>query len=71
MSIMIIGEAATQIMDRYPAFTEAHSDWHWLAMRGMRNRIAHGYFRIDLNIVWTTVQYEIPDILSHLNAVSE
>ncbi|MCB8876395.1 HepT-like ribonuclease domain-containing protein [Acidisoma silvae] len=71
MSIIIIGEAATQIMDRYQAFTEAHSDWHWLAMRGMRNRIAHSYFTIDMKIVWTTVQTEIPEILSQLNAISE
>jgi len=31
-------------------------------MRGMRNRIAHGYFDIDLDIVWQTVVKAIPDL---------
>jgi uncharacterized protein with HEPN domain len=35
-------------------------------MRGMRNRIAHGYFDIDLNIVWETVRTALPDLLAQL-----
>lgn len=31
-------------------------------MRGMRNRMAHGYFDIDLNIVWETVQNDLPGL---------
>jgi len=29
-------------------------------MRGMRNRMAHGYFDINLDIVWDTIQQSIP-----------
>ena len=31
-------------------------------MRGMRNRMAHGYFEINLDIVWETIQQSLPDI---------
>lgn len=36
-------------------------------MRGMRNRIAHGYFDINLDIVWDTVQTALPELLVHLS----
>ncbi|WP_084656470.1 HepT-like ribonuclease domain-containing protein [Pandoraea norimbergensis] len=51
MSLIIIGEAATKIMDRHADFSQAHSEVPWRAMRGMRNRIAHGYFEINLDMV--------------------
>jgi uncharacterized protein with HEPN domain len=31
-------------------------------MRGRRNRMAHGYFEINLDIVWDTIQQSLPDI---------
>jgi uncharacterized protein with HEPN domain len=39
-------------------------------MRGMRNRIAHGYFDINLDVVWDTVQIALPDLLKKLNQTS-
>mgnify|MGYP000945074107 CR=1 FL=1 len=42
MSLVIIGEAATRVMDGHPAFADAHKEIPWRGMRGMRNRIAHG-----------------------------
>src|SRR5688500_8731163 len=56
MSLIIIGEAATKIMDAYAEFPQAHSEVPWRSMRGMRNRIAHGYFDINLDVVWDTVR---------------
>lgn len=35
-------------------------------MRGMRNRIAHGYFDINLEVVWETVMTALPDLLARL-----
>jgi uncharacterized protein with HEPN domain len=32
----------------------------------MRNRIAHGYFDIDLSVVWRTVHTELPDLVEKL-----
>jgi uncharacterized protein with HEPN domain len=71
MSVIIIGEAATKIMDRHPAFADAHPTIPWRNIRGMRNRIAHGYFDINLEVVWDTVQTALPDLLQHLRDVSE
>jgi len=36
------------------------------SMRGMRNRIAHGYFDINLDVVWGTVQVALPELLRFL-----
>ncbi|OZG40205.1 hypothetical protein CAK78_19985 [Aeromonas sp. A35_P] len=69
MSLIIIGEAATKIMDGYTAFTEAHKEIPWRSMRNMRNRMAHGYFDINLDIVWDTVQEWLPELLKQLPVV--
>ncbi|WP_175148492.1 HepT-like ribonuclease domain-containing protein [Paraburkholderia ultramafica] len=66
MSLIILGEAATKVMDGYAEFTQAHPEVRWRSMRGMRNRIAHGYFDINLDVVWDTVQTallkQLPDV---------
>jgi uncharacterized protein with HEPN domain len=67
MNLVIIGEAAAKVMDGYPEFVEAHPEVPWRNMRGMRNRIAHGYFDIDLEIVWETVVSALPDLQKRLN----
>ena len=68
MSLVIIGEAATKIMDHHPAFAQAHPEMPWRSIRGMRNRIAHGYFDINLDLVWETVQTSLPALLEQLSA---
>jgi uncharacterized protein with HEPN domain len=71
MSIIIIGEAATKVMDGYAEFTQAHAQVPWRSMRGMRNRIAHGYFDINLDVVWDTVKTALPELLKQLPAVRQ
>ena len=71
MNFIIIGEAATKIMDQYGDFIANHSEIPWRSMRGMRNRIAHGYFDIDLELVWNTVQTELPQLLLLLPVVCD
>jgi uncharacterized protein with HEPN domain len=63
MCLVIIGEAASKIMDRHPAFVDQNPNVHWRSMRGMRNRIAHGYFDINLDVVWETTQTALPELL--------
>ncbi len=65
-SLLIVGEAATKIIDRYPEFALENSHIPWRNMRGMRNRFAHGYFDINLNVVWDTVQMAVPDLLQQI-----
>ncbi len=71
MSLIIVGEAATKVMSAYAKFVEAHPGVPWRSMRGMRNRIAHGYFDINLDVVWETVQTALPALLKQLPAVCE
>ncbi len=69
MSLIVIGEAATKVMDGYPGFTHTHADVPWRSMRNMRNRMAHGYFDINLDLVWQTVEEWLPTLLQQLPAV--
>lgn len=71
MSLIIIGEIATKIMDHYAEFAQAHPQVPWRSMRGMRNRIAHGYFEINLEVVWATVQTALPELLAQLLALRQ
>jgi len=58
-----IGEAASKITPKFKA-TQPHIPW--LDIVGMRNRLTHGYFDIDLDLVWTTVQEDLPLLLEQL-----
>ena len=69
LSLIIIGEAATKVMDGYTGFTRIHGEVPWRSMRNMRNRMAHGYFDIDLDVVWETAQEWLPQLLKQLSAV--
>jgi uncharacterized protein with HEPN domain len=70
MSLIVLGEAATKVMDRYPDFANEHAQVPWRNMRGMRNRIAHGYFDINLGMVWDTVQTELPPLIITLRGMA-
>lgn len=69
MSLIIVGEAATKVMDGYAEFAQAHPQVPWRNMRGMRNRIAHGYFDINLDVVWDTVKTALPELLKQLSVI--
>ena len=69
MSLIIIGEAVTKVMDGYAEFALTHAQVPWRNIRGMRNRIAHGYFDINLDMVWDTVQTALPELIKQLLAV--
>lgn len=56
-------------MNEYPDFVAQHSEIEWRSMRGMRNRIAHGYFDIDLEVVWETLQTALPDLQNKIQAI--
>src|SRR5262249_61682634 len=66
LNLMTIGEAAARIVNECKEFAVAHPEIPWAQMRGMRNRMVHGYFDIDLNIVWATVQSSLPELESQL-----
>ena len=65
----VIGKAARNIELADAAFVERHADIAWAAAQGMRHRLAHGYFRIDFDLVWRAVQRDIPELLEKLLAL--
>lgn len=64
----IIGEAAGRIS---VSFRERHPAIPWSRMIGMRNRMIHTYDAVDLDIVWTTVQERIPELLALFEPIAQ
>lgn len=71
LNIVVIGEAATKLAEEYPEFVARYPEVQWKSMRGMRNRMAHGYFDINLDIVWDTIQQSIPVLASQLQQIRQ
>ncbi len=65
-SVEIIGEAASQISAETKT---GHPDVPWARIVGMRNRLVHGYFSIQLDRVWQTVQQDLPPLIVQLEAL--
>lgn len=53
----IIGEASRNLSD---AFLDQHTEIPWQDIIGMRNRLAHAYFAVDLRAVWDTATIDVP-----------
>ena len=68
LNLIILGEAPTKLMDLHPEVCAAHPEIEWRSMRGMRNRIAHGYYDIDLEVVWETVNSALPKLVERLGS---
>jgi len=64
----IIGEAARgvspQLRKKYPAIP-------WKQMAGIRDRLIHGYFDVDMEIVWKTVKEDIPPLIDKLTGLMD
>jgi uncharacterized protein with HEPN domain len=61
----IIGEAARGVSAEGRA---AHPQLPWRRMVGMRDRLIHGYFDVDLDVVWQTVTEDLPPLIGQLEA---
>lgn len=71
MNLIILGEAATQLLKNHSAFLARYPEVPWTSMKGMRNRMAHGYFEINLVVVWETVRTALPSLLAQLPPILE
>lgn len=61
-NLVVIGEASRNLETRYPAFVAAHPDMPLTAAYQMRNAVVHGYFKVDFEIVWRTIQTDLPGL---------
>lgn len=59
-NIEIIGEASNNIDKHYQDFANAHPELPLAFAYEMRNAVAHGYFKVDLEVVWKTLKNDLP-----------
>ena len=62
--LSIIGEAVGQLSDE---LREESPSVPWTDIYGMRNKLVHDYFGVDLQAVWDTVQQDLPSLLTAVN----
>jgi len=67
----IIGEASHNIESHYIEFAAAHPELPLAFAYQMRNAVAHGYFKVDLEIVWKTVQNDLSGLYAKVKRVLE
>jgi len=66
--IEIIGEATKRLSQR---FKEKYPDIPWKKMAGMRDKLIHDYFGVDLDAVWETVVKDIPILRGKLKIIEK
>jgi uncharacterized protein with HEPN domain len=66
MSIAIIGEAAAHLSEDV---RQRMPDIPWPDVTGMRHRLIHGYFEVNLDRLWGTATESVPELLSNLEAI--
>ena len=62
----IIGEAALEISQE---LRQAHPKTAWKEMAGMRDRLIHAYFDVNLDVVWKTVNKDLPPLIAQLTEI--
>lgn len=71
-NLAIVGEASGQLSEE---FRNAHADIAWSQPIRLRNRIVHGYWSVDLDLLHTVALHDLPpfagNIRSVLNALAE
>ncbi|MHB1224779.1 MAG: HepT-like ribonuclease domain-containing protein [Gemmatimonadaceae bacterium] len=67
-SIEVIGEAAKQVPGEFRA---EHPEIHWRVVAGMRDRLIHGYFGVDYDIIWDVATRDAPLLKQHIERILE
>jgi uncharacterized protein with HEPN domain len=66
--VEVVGEAASRVS---VATRHRYSDIPWPQIIGMRNRLIHGYDVVDWDLLWDTVQSDLPPLIASLRKASE
>lgn len=64
--IEVLGEAAARVS---PEARLRHPEIPWSAMVSMRNRLIHGYDTVDLAVLQSTVEVDLPPLVAQLDAI--
>ena len=67
----VIGEASNRIEKRFPEFAEHHPELPLTSAYQMRNALAHGYFKVDFEVVWKTIHNDLPDLYRQIEAAAD
>ena len=65
-NLEVIGEAANRLSE---SFKTQHPEIEWRKIIGLRHRIVHDYFNIDVEIVWEIIQKDLPTFKSQLSVI--
>jgi uncharacterized protein with HEPN domain len=65
-ALEVVGEAANRIPLSYQ---HAHAEVAWRQIIAMRNRLAHAYEEVDLDLLWAAATVELPALIEQLNAL--
>jgi uncharacterized protein with HEPN domain len=65
----IIGEAARNIEQYHTDFAKTHAHIPWSDAYQLRNQVAHGYFKVDLEIVWRTIHTDLPQLAKQIQTL--
>lgn len=68
-NLEIVGEASNNIEKRYPDFVAKHPELPLASAYQMRNAVAHGYFKVDFEIVWKTIHRDLPSLHAHIKRI--
>jgi uncharacterized protein with HEPN domain len=64
--IQVLGEACKRLSAE---LKEAHADIPWRDIAGMRDKLVHDYFGVDVETVWLTARDDLPELLERLEAI--
>lgn len=70
-NIEVVGEASHNIEKYFPEFAALHPELPLAFAYQMRNAVAHGYFRVDMEIVWKTIQSDLPRLYRQVRQVMD
>ena len=65
-AVETVGEAAARVSEATRAL---YPDIPWREIVGMRHHLVHGYFEVDLEIVWSTVRNDLPPLAARLERI--